>query len=174
MCDFEQLEVTWPATIERGGATTSEQLDAAVTPTTVTPPVFDSLTQTLIRGKLVAPAVGWSVPAFNTNPGGIAVVHTGALKRGEVLSVAGVLEDGDWSVLPRVERDSTLVAVQAGEFAAQDASGTILVLETQPVALRLDVTARDSAGATIRVRGDAQFSFRRERRRCSAFAETRD
>jgi hypothetical protein len=45
------------------------------------------------------------------------------------------------------------------------------VLETQPVALRLDVTASDSAGATVRVRGDAQFSLRRERRRCAGFAE---
>jgi hypothetical protein len=173
MCDVEQLEVTWPATIERGGVTTSEQLSATLTPTNVTPEVFDSLTTTLVRGRAAAPAVEWSVPAFNTSPGGIAIAHQGALRRGEVLRIAGVLNGGDWGVVPHVARDSALVGVQAGEFEARDASGTIAVLETQPVALRVDVMATDSAGATVRVRGDAQFSFRRQRRRCSAFAETR-
>jgi hypothetical protein len=80
--------------------------------------------------------------------------------------VAGVLDSVGWGVMRRVARDSALVAIEAGEFAAYAASGTIVVLETEPVALRLDVTARDSAGAAIRVRGDAQFSYRRERRRC--------
>jgi hypothetical protein len=47
------------------------------------------------------------------------------------------------------------------------------VLETRPVALRVDVTASDSAGATMRIRGDAQFSFQRERQPCVAVAESR-
>jgi hypothetical protein len=172
LCSVEQLEVTWPATIERNGVATSERLEAALTPTNVTPEVFDSLATTLVRGRADAPAVVWSVPAFNTNPGGIAIVHKGALRRGEVLRVAGVLDAGGWGVLPQVARDSALVAVEAGEFAAREASGTIVVLETQPVALRLDVTARDTAGATMRIRGDAQFSVRRERKRCAALAES--
>jgi hypothetical protein len=173
MCDVEQLEVTWPATIERGGVPTSEQLSATVTPTNVTPEVFDSLTTTLVRGRVTAPSVLWSVPAFNTSPGGIAVAHTGALRRGEVLRVAGVLEGGGWGVMPLVSRDSALVAIEAGEFVANSASGTIAVLETQPLALRLDVTATDSAGDVMRVRGDAQFSLRSERHRCTGFAEER-
>jgi hypothetical protein len=173
MCDVEQLEVTWPATIERGGVVTSERLEATVTPTNVTPEVFDSLTETLVRGHATAPAVVWSVPAFNTSPGGIAVALNGALKRGEVLRVGGVLDDGGWGVMPHVVRDSALVSVEAGEFEARDASGTIAVLETRPVALRLDLTASDSAGATMRIRGDAQFSFRQGRRRCEALGEPR-
>jgi hypothetical protein len=173
MCDVEQLEVTWPATIERDGVPTSEQLSATVTPTNVTPEVFDSLTTTLVRGRVAAPSVVWSVPAFNTSPGGIAVAHRGALRRGEVLRIAGVLEGGGWGVMPLVSRESALVAIEAGEFVAGSASGTIAVLETQPVALRLDVTATDSAGDVMRVRGDAQFSWRSERRRCGALAEER-
>jgi hypothetical protein len=172
-CNVDQLDLTWPATIERAGVTTSERLTATLTPTNVTPEVFDSLTETLVHGRALSPAVVWSVPAFNTNPGGIAVVHAGSLRRGEVLRVAGVLDSAGWGVMPRLARDSALVGVEAGEFVAHDASGTILVLETRPVALRFDLTATDSAGATVRVRGDAQFSFRRERRRCSAVAETR-
>jgi hypothetical protein len=173
MCDVEQLEVTWPATIERNGVTTSEQLAATLTPTNVTPELFDSLTKTLVHGRAAAPAVAWSVPAFNTSPGGIAIVHKGALRRGEVLRVAGVPEGLGWAVMPLVARDSAFVGVEAGEFEARGASGTIAVLETQPVALRVDVTASDSAGATMRIRGDAQFSFRRERRPCAALAGTR-
>jgi hypothetical protein len=173
MCNVEQLEVTWPATIERDGVATREQLAATVTPTNVTPELFDSLATTLVRGRAAAPAVGWSVPAFNTSPGGIAFVHKGALRRGEVLRVAGVLDSGGWAVMPHVARDSALVGVEAGEFAAREAAGTIVVLETQPVALRVDVTARDSAGATVRIRGDAQFSVRRGRRRCEELAASR-
>jgi hypothetical protein len=41
------------------------------------------------------------------------------------------------------------------------------------LALRLDVTAKDSSGASVRVRGDAQFSLRRQRQRCEALAERR-
>jgi hypothetical protein len=165
-CNVELLEVTWPATIERGDVATREQLSAAVTLTTLSPEVFDSLRQTLVRGRPRAPAVLWSVPAFNTSPGGISVVHAGALKRGALLRVAGVQDGGGWAVMPRVSPDSALVGVEAGEFAATTASGTIAVLETEPLALRLDVTARDSAGSAVRVRGDVQFSFRRERRPC--------
>jgi hypothetical protein len=100
-CNVEQLEVTWPATIERGGVATREQLSATLTPTNVTPEVFDSLRQTLVRGRARAPAVLWSVAAFNTSPGGISVVHAGALKRGQVLRVTGVQDGGGWAVLPR-------------------------------------------------------------------------
>jgi hypothetical protein len=167
-CNVEQLEVTWPATIERADVRTSEQLSAAVTPTNVTPEVFDSLRQTLVRGRARAPGVLWSVPAFNTSPGGISVVHAGSLRRGDVLRVAGVQDGGGWAVMPRVAPDSALVGVEAGEFAATAASGTIAVLETEPLAMRFDVTVRDSAGAVVRVRGDAQFSFRRMRQPCTA------
>jgi hypothetical protein len=146
MCSVRQLEVTWPATIERDGLATTERLAAVLTPTNVTPEVFDSLTETLVRGKETAPAVSWSVPAFNTSPGGIAVAHGGTLRRGQVLRVHGVLDGGGWGVAPDVARDSARVGVEAGDFAAQSASGTITVLETEPVALRFDVTASDSAG----------------------------
>ena len=172
MCDVDHLEVTWPATIERGSERTSERLGATLTPTNVTPEAFDSLTATLVRGRATAPAVVWSVPAFNTSPGGIAVVHKGSLRRGEVLPVGGVLDSAGWAVLSDLARDSAYVSVEAGEFEAREASGTIAVLETRPVALQMDVTARDSAGAAMRIRGDAQFSFRRERRACAAVAGT--
>jgi hypothetical protein len=165
-CIVQQLEVTWPATIERGGVATSERLAAVLAPTHVTPEAFDSLTETMVRGRPRAPTVLWSVPAFNVNPGGISVVHGGALRRGEVLRVVGVQDGGGWGVMPPLQRGNALVGVEAGEFVASAVSGTIVVLETQPFALRLDVTASDTTGARIRVRGEAQFSFRRERQPC--------
>jgi hypothetical protein len=173
MCNVEHVEVTWPATIERDGVTTSERLAATLGPTHVTPEAFDSLAKTLVRGRGTAPVVAWSVPAFNTSPGGIAVVLKGALRRGEVVQVTGVPDSVGWGVMPRAASGGALVGVEAGEFVARAASGTIAVLETEPVALRLDVTAADSAGATMRIRGDAQFSSRRERRPCAELAESR-
>jgi hypothetical protein len=168
LCAVEQLEVMWPATIERDGVTTSAQLSATLTPTNVTPEVFDSLTRTLVRGRSGGGAVVlWSVPAFDTDPGGIAVAHKSALSRGEVMRVDGALDGGAWALVPPDSLGpGARAAVEAGEFVASDVSGTIAVLETEPVALRLDLTARDSTGATIRVRGDARFGHRRERRRC--------
>ena len=162
-CEGDHLDVTWAATIERGGTTTTtERLSATLTPTHVTPEVFDSLTAALARGRPPeTAAVVWSVPAFNTSPGGIAVLHKAALSRGEVLRVAGVLDTAGWGLTPSAPGDAAKAGVEAGEFVARDVSGTIAVLETKPVALRLDLTARDSAGATIRVRGDARFAHRR-------------
>jgi hypothetical protein len=173
MCNVEHLDVTWPATIQRGGVTTSEQLEATLAPTSVTPEVFDSLATTLVHGRAMAPAVLWSVPAFNVNPGGIVVVHRGALRRGEVVPIRGVMEGGGWAVMPKATDDGVgaLVGVEAGEFVASEAWGTLAVLETEPLALRVDVTARDSLGDSVRVRGEAQFSVRRQRRRCDEVAE---
>jgi hypothetical protein len=45
-------------------------------------------------------------------------------------------------------------------------SGTIAVLESKPIVLRVDLVARDSAGDSIRVRGDARFGQRRSREPC--------
>ena len=150
MCDVELIEVTWPATIDRAGATTTERLVGTLVPTNVEPEVFDSLTSALVRGRSAASGIVWSVPAFDTDPGGVAVLHSGQLTRGTVMRVAGVLDGGGWGVMPPVPKDSALVVIEAGEFAARAASGTIAVLETRPLALRLDMTATDSAGTTIR------------------------
>ena len=166
-CELEELSVVWPATIERGDTTTREELSAALTPETVTPEAFDSLARVLVRGRASAPAVEWTVPAFNTDPGGIAVAHKAALARGEVLRVGGALDVGSWATRDTMPAGGAAVGIEAGEFVASEASGTIAVLETAPVALRLDVTARDSTGRTIRVRGDARFGHRRERRPCA-------
>ena len=114
-----------------------------------------------------------SVPAFDTDPGGIAVLHSGQLTRGEVMRVAGVLDGGGWGTMPPVPAESALVVVEAGAFTTQRAGGTITVLETKPLALRLDLTASDSAGDSIRLTGDARFSARRERVRCASLAEGR-
>jgi hypothetical protein len=158
-------------TIERAGATTTERLVSTLAPTNIEPEVFDSLARTLVRGRSATSGIVWSVPAFDTDPGGVAVLHSGQLARGGVMRVAGVLDGGGWAMMPAVPKDSALVVIEAGEFAARAASGTITVLETRPLALRLDMTATDSAGSTIRLKGDAQFSSRRERQRCSSVVE---
>jgi hypothetical protein len=170
-CEVEHLDVTWPATIERDGVATREQLYATVTPTNVTPELFDSLASTLVRGRAARGGVVWSVPAFNTDPGGIAVAHEVKLSRGEVPRIAGVFDSAAWGLLPSIARGAAQAGVEAGEFLAHDVSGTVAVLETKPVALRLDLTARDSAGRTIRVRGDARFGHRVERGPCNAVAD---
>jgi hypothetical protein len=96
------------------------------------------------------------------------------LVSGAVLRVIGILDGGGWGVMPAANADSVLLAIEAGEFVARSASGTITVLATQPVTLRLDVMATDSAGASVRVKGDARFGSRRERRPCSALADEAD
>jgi hypothetical protein len=113
----------------------------------------------------------WSVPAFETDPGGIAVVHKAALAPGETLHVAGTHEGAGWGMEPQVPPGGAAVGVEAGEFLAQEVTGTIVVLETEPVTLRIDLAARDSAGDSVRVRGDARFAYRREREPCTEFAE---
>jgi hypothetical protein len=168
-CRVEHLDVTWPATIERGGVTTSERLSATLTPTNApAPEVFDSLTRVLVRGRARGAAVMWSVPAFNTDPGGIAVVHKAALVQGETLHVTGTHEGAGWGMEPQAPPGGATAGVEAGEFLAQEVTGTIVVLQTDPVALRLDLAARDSAGDTIRVRGDARFTYRKEREVCGS------
>lgn len=170
LCNVEHLDVSWPLTVERGGTTTTERAGATLTQATVDRELFDSLSNALVKGRAVEAAIVWSVPAFDTDPGGIALLHSGQLAAGTVMRVGGVLDGGAWGTMPPVPRDSALVVVEAGRFTSRSASGTITVLETKPVALRLDLTTTDSSGESMRLRGDARFSVRRERERCSSRA----
>jgi hypothetical protein len=57
--------------------------------------------------------------------------------------------------------------VRAENFLATTAIGSITAISGTPLRLRIDVTARNATGETIRVNGDAQFRYEVVRSNCS-------
>jgi hypothetical protein len=60
-----------------------------------------------------------------------------------------------------------VVAVRAENFNATSATGSIVVVSTSPLRLRIDVTTQNAAGETIRLTGDAGFSYNKAFENCS-------
>ncbi|HKY96618.1 MAG TPA: hypothetical protein VJL35_02075 [Gemmatimonadaceae bacterium] len=158
-CPQEQLVVTWPVTITRGTATTSPLLTATLTPTSISQSQFNTLRQALTQD--VAPNsfnVVWTVPASATSGGFISFAHAAPLTEGTATQVTSTFTGGGWSAAPFTQSPSG-VSVNADNFVATSATGTITSLDTNPVRLRIDVTATSASGETMHLTGDAGFHY---------------
>lgn len=160
-CDQEQLTVTFPVTITRGSSTTSRLLTYTLTDSNVDPAQFAQLRRSLVEGDASgAVNVTWTVPAFDTNGGMIAFTHQAPLANGETREVAAAFNGGGWGAETTGRLSfPTLVAVRADNFTATQASGSITVLGSSPLRLRIDVTTANDAGETIRITGEAGFHY---------------
>ncbi|NUO79319.1 hypothetical protein HUU05_04520 [candidate division KSB1 bacterium] len=167
-CFEERIEVSWPATITRGAEQESATLAGVVAPGNVGESVFAELKSVLVN-EASAQTFGlvWSVPAFNTNGGGIAVALAAPLQRGEVLQITSSFQGGGWGRFSLPNGERAQVSVRAENFVATSASGTMQVLQVAPLVLRLEITATDTSNATIQIRGDASFRFVREQAPCT-------
>ena len=157
-CPQEQLVVTWPITITRGASTTSPLLTATLTPDKISQSQFDMLRKALTQD--VAPNsanVVWTVP-LATNGGFISFAHAAPITEGTANQVTSVFTGGGWSAAPFTQ-SPWAVSINADNFVATTATGTITALDTNPVRLRIDVTANNAAGETMRLTGEAGFQY---------------
>ena len=167
-CPVESITVTWPATITRGSLVTSVLLTGTVSPDNIDQAQFNTLKAGLIDGNTQSAAnIIWTVPAFNVNGGYIAFLHRAPLTAGDTHQVNLAFDGGGWGVFSETRALPPTVAVRAENFNATAASGSIVVLSTSPLRLRIDVTTQNTAGETIRLTGDAGFSYNKAISNCS-------
>jgi hypothetical protein len=159
-CTQEQIVVTWPVTITRGSLVTNSLQTATLTQTNIDRAQFDALRQALTEGGGGGTYnVTWGVSAFDVNGGYIALTHGAPLASGETQQVGVAFQGGGWGAQPAQATFPPAIAVRANNFVATSATGSIASLGTSPQRLRIDITTANSAGETIRVTGDAGFSY---------------
>jgi hypothetical protein len=159
-CIQEQIVVTWPVTITRGSSVTSQLLTSTLTQTNIDRAQFDALRQALTEGGGAgAYNVIWSVSAFNVNGGYIALSHVAPPASGETQQIGGAFSGGGWGAQAVGRSVPPSVSVRADNFVATSATGSVTALASSPVRLRIDITASNAAGETMRLAGDAGFSY---------------
>lgn len=167
-CTQEQIVVTWPITITRGSSVTSPLLTTTLTQTNIDRAQFDALRQSLIDGGETGTYnVTWTMPAFNVNGGYIALTHVAPLATGETQQVGVAFSGGGWGAQHVTAATPPGISVRADNFVATSATGSITALATSPLRLRIDITAANAAGETIRLTGDAGFSYSKVQALCS-------
>jgi len=167
-CFLDQVRVSLPASIERDGGTETATLTGQVAPSNLSVPEFETVRAVLTRDTSSETAgVVWTVPAFDANPGWVAVAIQAPVAAGDVLPVDQTFDGAGWGVFALGSGARIAASVRAGDYVATAVTGTVEVLAVAPLRLRLDLTARDAGGATIRVRGDASFSFERTPTACT-------
>lgn len=167
-CHEERIEVSLPATIVRGATQESQALFGAVGAGNVGQEVFAALKDVLVENPSAQNfSFTWSVPAFNTNGGGLAIALAAPLRVGEVVQINSSFQGGGWGRFDLPSGVRAQVSVRAENFFATSASGTIQVVQVAPLVLRLEISATDTNNTTIQIRGDASFRFVRERVPCT-------
>jgi hypothetical protein len=167
-CTQEQITVTWHATITRGTSVTTPLLVTTITPQNVDPSQFQILRQALTSGGTSGIYnVTWTVPAFNVNGGYIALTHASPLASGETHQIASAFNGGGWGAQSVGAPVPPAIAVRADNFTATSASGSISVIESSPLRLRIDVTTSNASGETVRLAGEPGFSYAKVTKSCT-------
>jgi hypothetical protein len=167
-CKSEFIRVAWTAPITRGGVTSTVLLSGSVAPGNIDPAQFTIMKELLATGgREIAANVIWSVPAFDTNGGFIALMHPAPMSTGQVHPVNLAFDGGGWGIVPSNREFAAVVSVRADNFLATTASGTITANNGIPLRLQMDITTRSASGETIHLGGEAIFSYAEVRDNCS-------
>jgi hypothetical protein len=162
-CFSERIEVTLSGTLSDGTASSPVTAGDQVAPGNIAD--FAALKRVLIDGHPRAGQVAWTVGNFGSQVGMVAVFMPGQVQRGQALPLAAI-RGGGWGTLPGGSTQSASVDFRMGSFTAETVTGTLTVLETAPMRVRLAFTARDASGSARAVGVTAAFSFRREQTAC--------
>jgi hypothetical protein len=128
---------------------------------------FDALRAALVQGSTASKNVTWTVSAFDSNGGYISLAHLTPFTPGETRQIAGTFVGAGWGVSAPTDLSATSVSVRDGTFQATSASGSLTALDVAPLRLRIDVTASNASGETIRVNGDAGFAYQKVTTTCT-------
>jgi len=164
-CDFETIEITMAVTIDRDGASTPATLWNVLAPTNLAPPEYADVRTALIDNN--EPGAIFTVPAFDTAPGMLALMFRTPLEVGQRLLVTRAFDGGGWGrVDPDVGAREVWISVRDEGFQATAAEGWLEVTAVMPLAFAMDVTVSDRGGPTIRLAGTGEFRREQEPRTC--------
>jgi len=159
-CSSERVEVSLPATIERNGVPENVTLGDAVAVGNVSVPDFATL-RAVLTGDATSESAGviWTVPLSGATQGWVSLAIDAPLSPGTTLTVGSTYDGAGWGLFDLPAGTKAAASVRDDSFAATSVTGTVEVLGVMPLRLRLDLTATDASNATVRVQGDAAFSF---------------
>jgi hypothetical protein len=164
-CDFETIEITMAVTISRAGTSTPATLRNALAPTNLSPDEYAR-----VRGALIdnaAPGAIFTVPAFDTNGGMLALMFRTPLEVGQRLPVTRAFAGGGWGTVDAdVRPQEVWISVRDEGFQATAVDGWLEVTAVMPLAFTMDVTVSAREGPEIRLAGTAEFRRNEERRAC--------
>jgi hypothetical protein len=166
-CRTERVEVSFPATIERGSGTESMTLEGSVAVANLSVPDFETV-RAVLTGDVSAETDGviWTVPMATTE-GWVSLAIDAPVSPGDVLTVGSTYDGAGWGPFELPGETKIAASVRDGSFIASSVTGTVEVLGVMPLRLRLDLTATDASSATVHVTGDASFTFVREPAACT-------
>ena len=123
---------------------------------------FDIVRAALIGGATV-PDTGITWALASTDGAQVVVTHRTQLSAGERLTVAGPPGRRDWGIGPSPQSGAALVALVLPNASVGNVTGTIEVLRTSPLELRIELRSPD--GSTT-FSGTARFQRATEERPC--------
>jgi hypothetical protein len=158
-CHTEHIHVDQTATLDRGAGPVEYDGTGIVSPGNI--PDFETLRQFLIDGRDPG-ANQQAVFTVITQTGYLAVFLPAMVEAGDVLAVAAIT-GGGWGM---AEGSGVWISLLDGDFQADVATGTITILSTGPLRIRIDVATTDASRASRAVAGELVFSYTRERIDC--------
>ena len=167
-CRLDRVEVSLPATIERGSGTETATLEGSVAVGNLGLPDFETV-RAVLTGDVTSENDGviWTVPMAGTTEGWVSLAIDAPVSPGDVLTIGSTFDGAGWGRFDLPGGTKIAASLRDGAFTASSIAGTVEVLGVMPLRLRLDLTATDAADVTVRVTGDATFAFVREPAACT-------
>jgi hypothetical protein len=156
-CQVETLQVRMPATVLRHGQSTTTELSQGLTAgQSSSIAAFEATRTFLTDASHYTGTISWEIGSGTINLA-LGLQLQGPRQPGEVLPLSpGVL--ADWGPLAPPNGAVAAAAVTADNFAAMandgTVTGTLEVLATAPLRLRLNLVATSAASEEIRIQGD--------------------
>jgi hypothetical protein len=123
---------------------------------------FDLIRSALIEGS-TTPDTGITWALASADGAQLVVTHRARLSAGDRLTVSGPPGRRDWGVVPPPSAGSSLVALVLPNVAMGTVTGSLEVVRTAPLELRLEVRSADGA---VMVSGSVRFQRATEDRPC--------
>lgn len=161
-CFSEHIEVHQVATLDRGTGPVEWDGAGVVAPGNI--PDFELLRGFLIDGQSLAGRE--AVWTASTATGYVAVFLPASVEVGDEATVAAIT-GGGWGVGEPTGSGRALISLLDGEFQAATASGTIRIVATNPLRIRVEVQAADADRNTRTLSGEMSFSYSRLRTQCT-------
>ncbi|MGE0553302.1 MAG: hypothetical protein AB7R55_07715 [Gemmatimonadales bacterium] len=159
-CYSELVIVSVDGTVDRGTGPDASAAAGQVAPGNVSD--FPILRGFFIDGEAVAGSVV-VFTATGLGAGFVAVGIPGSIGAGQRVPLSA-FQGGGWGTL--TSGSGGLLAWRDGDFEATSVSGTLTVLEREPLRLRLDFTAGAASGQSRTVDVTASFRYERTRVGC--------
>lgn len=156
-CETKLIEVTFPLTLEDGGEHFGLTPRGAVTLGNVGND-YEGLESFLVKDATQNMGATWTVAEPETTHLSIAFTAQGPLHEGERHSLRTTFAGGGWGSSSSLSDGSTFaIHLVKAEYVATSADGTVEVLNTQPLELRIDVEVSNEQQQKLRLAGDMKF-----------------